>query len=74
MKAVFVELPAFDRHRSAYLDDDGFLRLQDMLIANPEAGDPIEGTGGLRKLRFADARRGKLCFADWLRRGSGGKR
>src|ERR1043165_8959131 len=59
MKAVFVELPAFERHRSAYLDDDGFCRLQDTLIANPEAGDPIEATGGLRKLRFADARRGK---------------
>lgn len=59
MDAVFVELPAFERHRSAYLDDDGLQRLQDALMANPEAGDPIEGTGGLRKLRFADARRGK---------------
>ena len=28
-------------------------------MANPQAGDLIEGTGGLRKLRFADARRGK---------------
>ena len=26
---------------------------------NPEAGDIIEGTGGLRKMRFADAKRGK---------------
>ena len=26
---------------------------------DPEAGDVIEGTGGLRKLRFADRRRGK---------------
>jgi hypothetical protein len=29
------------------------------LLANPEAGDVIEGTGGLRKLRHGDARRGK---------------
>ncbi len=28
-------------------------------MSDPEAGDVIEGTGGLRKLRFADARRGK---------------
>jgi hypothetical protein len=23
MQGVFVELPAFERHRSSYLDDDG---------------------------------------------------
>ena len=28
-------------------------------MLHPEAGDTIPGTGGLRKLRFADARRGK---------------
>ncbi|MCZ7564370.1 MAG: type II toxin-antitoxin system RelE/ParE family toxin [Burkholderiales bacterium] len=59
MKAVFVELPAFDRHRDEYLSDEAFRMLQATLTKNPEAGDPIEGTGGLRKLRFADARRGK---------------
>jgi hypothetical protein len=59
MNAVFIELPAFERHRSTYLDDDGFLQLQDTLMADPAAGDVVEGTGGLRKLRFADARRGK---------------
>lgn len=59
MKAVFIELPAFERHRSRYLDDDGFRLLQDTLMAHPEAGAPIEGTGGLRKVRFTDARRAK---------------
>ncbi len=59
MKAVFVELPAFERHRADYLDDDAFRDLQNLLMINPEAGDQIPGTGGLRKLRFADARRGK---------------
>lgn len=59
MKALFVELPAFSRHRAEYLDDDGFRRLQEVLLENPEAGDVIEGTGGLRKLRQADPRRGK---------------
>lgn len=59
MRAVFIELPAFERHRAKYLDDEGLARLQIALMTNPSAGDVIEGTGGLRKLRFADARRGK---------------
>jgi hypothetical protein len=59
VKALFVELPAFERHREEYLDDDGFRSLQELLMADPEAGDVIEGTGGLRKLRFADKRRSK---------------
>ena len=28
-------------------------------MQNPEAGDVIEGTGGLRKIRYADEKRGK---------------
>jgi hypothetical protein len=28
-------------------------------MLNPDTGDVIPGTGGLRKLRFADERRGK---------------
>ena len=59
MRAVFVELPAFERYRAVYLDDDGFRSLQNLLMKHPEAGDPMPDTGGLRKLRFADARRGK---------------
>lgn len=59
MKAVFVELPAFERHRADYLDDEAFLRLQRFLMLNPEAGVVMPGTGGLRKVRFGDERRGK---------------
>jgi hypothetical protein len=59
VKAVFVELPPFARYRADYLDDDAFLRLQQLLMLNPEAGVLIPGAGGLRKLRFADERRGK---------------
>lgn len=35
------------------------MALQGELMKFPEAGDEIQGTGGLRKLRFADPRRGK---------------
>ena len=59
MKALFVELPAFSRHRAEYLSDEDFRRLQNDLLRNPAAGDVIQGTGGLRKLRLADPRRGK---------------
>jgi len=59
MKASFVELPAFARYRADYLDDEGFRGLQEAMMTAPEAGDVIEGTGGLRKLRHGDPRRRK---------------
>jgi hypothetical protein len=59
MKALFVELPAFAKYRADYLGDEEFRGLQQSMLKNPEAGDVIEGTGGLRKLRHGDSRRGK---------------
>lgn len=59
MEALSIELPAFERYREDYLDDQGFCDFQNLLMKNPESGDVIEGTGGLRKIRFADAKRGK---------------
>lgn len=59
MKATFIELPPFERHRQDYLNDESFRGFQNALIGNPEAGDVIEGTGGLRKVRHADEKRGK---------------
>jgi hypothetical protein len=59
MTAVFVELPAFDRHRPEYLTDEQLSLLQEVLMYHPEAGDVIPDSGGLRKLRFADSRRRK---------------
>lgn len=59
MKALFVELPAFERHRSDYLSDEAYRSLQTELLQEPELGSLIPGTGGLRKLRQADANRGK---------------
>jgi hypothetical protein len=55
----FVEAPAFSRHRDDYLDDEGMRELQQSIVLNPEAGDLIPGTGGIRKLRWKDSRRGK---------------
>jgi len=55
----FFEAPAFTRHLSEYLDDEGYWSLQQELARKPEAGALIPGTGGFRKVRWADMRRGK---------------
>jgi hypothetical protein len=55
----FIEAPAFTRHLSGYLNDDDYRELQARLAANPELGDLMPGMGGFRKVRWADARRGK---------------
>lgn len=59
MRGTFVELTPFAKHRARYIDDDQFAALQRFLLADPEAGDVIPDTGGLRKVRFTDKRRGK---------------
>jgi hypothetical protein len=55
----FIEAPAFTRNLSGYLDDDRYRDLQTRLATNPELGDLMPGTGGFRKMRWADTRRGK---------------
>lgn len=55
----FIEAPPFTRHLSEYLSDDDYQQLQARLGANPELGDLMRGTGGFRKARWADVRRGK---------------
>ena len=56
---VFIEAPAFTRHVLSYLTDDELRRLQAALLANPEAGAVMPGTGGFRKMRWRDSRRSK---------------
>jgi hypothetical protein len=54
-----VEAPIFTQLVSSYLEDDEYQQLQLFLAANPDAGNLMPGTGGCRKLRWADRRRGK---------------
>lgn len=49
----------FTRLVAEYLSDDEYRELQKALIANPAAGDVVAGSGGLRKLRWRAAGRGK---------------
>jgi hypothetical protein len=41
------------------MNDNDYREMQARLAANPELGDWMPGTGGFRKVRWADARRGK---------------
>ena len=52
----FFEAPAFTRYVSSYLTDDEYREMQSRLATAPEAGDMIPGTGGFRKLLWADPR------------------
>lgn len=56
---TFVETKLFTELVGQYLSDDEYLELQLSLVANPEAGDLVRGSGGLRKLRWRVAGRGK---------------
>lgn len=55
----FRETEIFTRAIAGLLADDEYAELQGALIVDPEAGDLIKETGGLRKLRWGQQRRGK---------------
>nr|WP_019365248.1 toxin HigB-2 [Pseudomonas luteola] len=59
MKATFFETTSFTASVGNYLTDDEYRKLQKDMLANPECGDVMPRTGGFRKLRWSDARRGK---------------
>ncbi len=55
----FIETRDFERHRESYLNDDEFAALQFWLMAYPEAGDIMKGSGGVRKIRWKAKGKGK---------------
>ncbi|MNN44739.1 Toxin HigB-2 [compost metagenome] len=56
---IFIETSVFTRQINELVDDETYRELQQLLMANPEAGDLIQGTGGLRKIRIAAKGHGK---------------
>ena len=70
MQRTFVMLPEFDRRwKDMGLNDDDLRRLENQILQDPEAGVLMQGTGGLRKIRFAFENRGKsgssrVCYVD----------
>jgi hypothetical protein len=55
----FIETKLFTRLVQDYLSDDEYATLQQTLLADPEVGAIIPGSGGVRKLRWGVAGRGK---------------
>ena len=56
---VFIETPIFTVGVKSLLSDEDYAALQLYLVSQPDAGDVIAGTGGLRKVRSTTAGRGK---------------
>src|SRR5690348_15339950 len=54
-----VETNVFIRRAEKLLSEDQHAELISYLASNPEVGDEIVGTGGVRKLRFAAKGKGK---------------
>ena len=59
MEMEFIETPLFTRLVKKLLDDDEYRELQEVLIYRSDLGDVIQGTGGLRKIRWMCKGRGK---------------
>ena len=71
MIRTFIEVPLFTkRWRQIGLTDAELRELQIMLLKDPESGPVIEGTGGIRKVRFPLQNKGKsgsvrICYTDF---------
>jgi hypothetical protein len=50
---LFIESPVFTADVRDLLSDEEYSELQQYLADNPAAGDLIQGTGGLRKIRWS---------------------
>lgn len=69
---TFIQTQEFSRQWKAlgFVDED-LRQLELMIMQNPEVGVVMQGTGGLRKLRFAYEGRGKsgsvrVCYVDFV--------
>lgn len=56
---IFIETSKFTELLPQYLSDDEYRGLQTFLLQKPDAGNIIKGSGGVRKVRWAAAGKGK---------------
>ena len=70
MIRTFIEVPVFTKRWAEIgMNDRDLQALQIMLLKDPEAGPVMQGTGGIRKVRFPYRNRGKsgsvrVCYID----------
>jgi mRNA-degrading endonuclease RelE of RelBE toxin-antitoxin system len=74
MRYTFIETSLFSRVLPDYWSDEEYREFQAHLAARPDAGDVIQGAGGLRKIRWAGSGRGKrggvrVIYYCWDERG-----
>ena len=55
----FIETKRFTQLVQEYLSDEEYAELQKTLLLNPESGSVIQGSGGVRKIRWRAQGRGK---------------
>ena len=56
---IFLETSLFTQLVVEAMDDDSYQKFQVHLVEHPDAGDLIQRSGGLRKIRWAGSGRGK---------------
>jgi hypothetical protein len=49
---IFIEASLFSKLRGRYLEDEDYRALQNHLMAQPDAGAVIRGSGGLRVIYY----------------------
>ena len=60
MDREFVRLPEFEKQcKNIGLTEDAVREIESALLFDPDVGDVMKGTGGIRKFRFALPNRGK---------------
>jgi len=59
MRYQFVESSLFTKMVCDYLSESDYIALQQFLLENPDAGDVVKGSGGVRKLRWGREGTGK---------------
>jgi hypothetical protein len=62
----FRETASFTQRVIEYLGDESYAQLQWYLLNRPDAGDLIRASGGIRKLRWTVAGKGKRGGARYL--------
>ena len=56
---IFIESKIFEKLRDKYFDDENYKEFQNFLLEQPDIGDTIKGTGGLKKVRWSSKGKGK---------------
>src|SRR3989344_5601698 len=59
MRRIFIQTSTFERRVDERGADELSRQIERLILENPEEGAVISGTGGIRKMRVEDPRRGK---------------